>query len=82
MTDRVNSQLEQLKGNCPWFNPEKHFQITIQDMSGNIFEIIGCGSTMNNSKPALKAALRRVKNYSADYTVGLTKNNKLYSFFV
>ncbi len=80
LSDHYNQQYDEMKKNCPWFNPKKHFLVVISDSSGNFHEFIGVGSTFNNSKPALRVAYKRLKKYSSEYSVDLLVNNRCQSY--
>lgn len=76
------STLNDLLKNCPWFDEENHFLVAIEDDGGNCVEIVGCGSTIRNSKPALRAAFKRSKKLGFKNSVALLRGMRLVSFVI
>lgn len=76
------SVLNDLLRNCPWFDEENHFLVAIEDDGGNCVEIIGCGSTIKNAKPALKEAWKRSQKIKFKTSVALLRGMRLVSFVI
>lgn len=76
------SALNELLESCPWFDEENHFLVAIEDDGGNCVEIVGCGSTIKNSKPALRAAFKRGKRLGFKNSVALLRGMRLVSFVI
>ena len=81
--ETARDQYDDLIENCPWFNIDEHFLVTIEDDSRNIEEIVGAGATFNNVKRALRHAWRLVdKNYGHRFSVYLYEKGSLRSYVV
>lgn len=67
----AQDQYNEMIASCPWFDETKHMFVTIEDMSSNIMELVGIGTNFTNTKPALRAAFKRLRrNYNEeDFTV-------------
>jgi hypothetical protein len=80
--DIALEQFNEVMHHCPWFDEKVHHYVTIEDMSSNIQEFIGIGTTFNNTKPALIEAFDRLsKNYNSQkFTVGYYHKGRLKSF--
>ena len=80
--DAALEQYNEMRTACPWFDEQQHMCVTIEDMSSNIMEFIGIGTNFTNTKPALRAAFKRLRrNYDEQrFTVGYYVKGRLTSF--
>ena len=81
--ETARKQYDELIENCPWFDINEHFLVTIDDSSGNIEEIVGAGLTFKSAKPAIINGWKRVKeNYGYTFIVNLYEKGRLRSYVV
>jgi len=80
--DEALEQFNEMLLACPWFDESKHMCVTIEDMSSNIMEFVGIGTNFTNTKPALRAAFKRLRrDYNErHFTVGYYNKGRLTSF--
>ena len=80
VTDDAKQQYDNMISACPWAEAESAFVVVIEDDSSNFYEVVGCGTTRTNVKPALRAALKRLKNYGTWAQVGLLHGGRTVSW--
>tara|TARA_R100000951_G_scaffold78095_1_gene65914 strand:- start:1255 stop:1551 length:297 start_codon:yes stop_codon:yes gene_type:complete len=84
MQKLARKQYKRMKKAVPHFNKVAHYLVVIDDSSGNIFEVIGCGLTWTSAvTDVIPFALERLDrdwDDIPDMNVGLMRNGRMVSW--
>ena len=88
MQKLAKKQYKRMKKAVPQFDKKEHYLIVIDDMSGNIFEVIGAAGTHDAAcTDVIPIALERIerdyeKHHPGKFQVGLQQNGRMCSWVV
>lgn len=78
----IRGKYSEMRKALPWFNPQKHYLVTIEDEDGNTVDLVGAASTISSRRPVLREAYRRADRLGNWVQVNVMQNGRSISFLL